>query len=129
MKKSFLLVVFIYCQSYSQNRYSEVHVAEYTPMTSSEIMNSYGSYYKAKSESEERIRYLTTSITYYDTNVSKNLNSNDWDFKQDMLEINNLLDRLKNAKSMSLDRAENILESIEEKYNRALRNYNKRKEN
>ena len=121
MKKTILtLVLFIFCGTiYSQNRYSNLSTSTYTPSTPNI------DYYRAVAE--KRIENIKNNTEYYDNLIQNALNSNsDNLFKEDMYEINQYLNALKNASSMSLDTAESYLNTINRKYNKAVKKYNKR---
>lgn len=121
MKKTVLtLALFIFCGViYSQNRYSSYSTSTYTPSTPNP------EYYRAIAE--RRIENIKNNILYFDNLVQNALNSNTDDlFREDMYEINQYLNALKNTNSMSLDNAESYLNTINRKYNKAVRKYNKR---
>jgi hypothetical protein len=121
MKKTILtLALFIFCGTiYSQNRYSNYSTSTYTPSTPNP------DYYRAIAE--RRIENIKNNTEYYDNLIQNALNSNaDTLFREDMYEINQYLNALKNASSMSLSDAESYLNTINRKYNKAVRKYNKR---
>jgi hypothetical protein len=122
MKKTILtLVLFIFCVTiYSQNRYSNLSTSTYTPSATPSP-----DYYRAVAE--QRIENIKNNILHYDNLVQNALNSNtDNLFKENMYEINQYLNALKNTSSMSLDNAESYINTINRKYNKAVRKYNKR---
>jgi hypothetical protein len=122
MKKTILtLVLFIFCVTiYSQNRYSNLSTSTYTPSATPSP-----DYYRAVAE--QRIENTKNNILHYDNLVQNALNSNtDNLFKENMYEINQYLNALKNTSSMSLDNAESYINTINRKYNKAVRKYNKR---
>jgi hypothetical protein len=122
MKKTILTLALIFCFNtiYSQNRYDNGSTSTYTPGT----IPSQG-YYKAIAEG--RIENIKSRISYYDDLVNKTLNSNiDQELRGNLREINKYLNALKNTERMSLDNAEWYLRTINRKYNKAIRKYNKR---
>lgn len=125
--RSLIIFLILFClnKSYSQtNRYSTLTPSTYTP-SSNYTPSPNVDYYKAIAEN--RIESIKNNILYYDNLVQDALNSNiDQIFRENLWEINQYLNALKNASSMSLDNAESYIKIINRKYNKAVRKYNKR---
>lgn len=117
----FILLMICVGKSYSQtNRYSTVTTSNYTPSATPSP-----DYYRAISQ--QKIERIKEAMTFYDTNVNRNLSLNtDYEFRQDMLEVNSYLQALKDANSMDLDQAEHYVNVMAKKYNKAIKRYNKR---
>ncbi|GIZ07896.1 hypothetical protein [Flavobacterium sp. UMI-01] len=123
MKKIIILLsLFIAISSYAQSRYSQISTSTFNP----EVPNP--DYYKAMAE--QKIETIKNNIYYYDNLTKKALKlDTDLKFKQDIYEIIEYINLLKETNSMSFNEVDSYLNLIDKKYNKAIKNYNKRVKN